>query len=113
MRNKTNKKRKPSVKKLTISVLGIPHKVIIQQFSDSNKDFTAFGETDISTGEIFINSIHPADRQIKTLVHEILEVINEHLEIGLSHNKITQLETGLYTSLDGIGKFIQFVDHSE
>ena len=109
MSNKQNKKRRSNVKKMTISVLGIPHTVIIKPVSAENKEFIMFGETNISTGEIFINSLHPEDRQIKTLVHEILEVINEHLELGLNHKNLTQLETGLYTSLDSIGRFIQFV----
>lgn len=107
--SKPKRRKSSSVKKLTISVLGIPHVVTIRPFKDEDDSVTSFGEADITTGEIFINSLHPSDRQIKTLVHEILEVLNEHLELGLNHKQITQLETGLYTSLDGIGQFIALV----
>lgn len=107
--SKPKRQRSSGVKKLTISVLGIPHVVTIRPFEDKDSSVTSFGEADISTGEIFINSLHPSDRQIKTLIHEILEVLNEHLELGLNHKQITQLETGLFTSLDGIGEFISMV----
>lgn len=101
--------KKKLKRSITISILGIPHRVIVKPVEDAHQDFTSFGEADISTGEIFINSLHPVDRQIKTLIHEILEVVNEHLELGLKHRQITQLETAIYSSLDGIGRFIQWV----
>ena len=101
--------KKDSVKKLTINVLGMRHEVIIRTFDQADKSLVEFGEVDISTGKIYINALHPPDRQIKTLIHEVLEVINEALELGLKHAQITQIETGMFTSIDGIGKFIDVV----
>ena len=100
---------KTSVKKMTIEILGRKHPVIIRLFDQPNANLVEFGETDISTGEILINALHPPERQIKTLIHEIIEVINEDLELKLKHCQITQLETGIYTSIEGIGKFIDLV----
>lgn len=49
--------------------------------------------------EIVIDSTLPVQNQESTLLHEILEQINYRYELGLSHDKITILETALYQVL--------------
>jgi len=44
--------------------------------------------------------LNQVESQIEScLIHEILEIINYHLEIKLEHNQISCLETGIYQSL--------------
>jgi len=39
------------------------------------------------------------DMRDSTLLHEIIEALNYHLELKLEHNQITSLEAGLYQTL--------------
>lgn len=45
------------------------------------------------------------DRQIveSTMIHEMLEAINKHLELELNHNVISQIEVGFYGALKSGG----------
>lgn len=46
--------------------------------------------------EIHLNKKLCEAMQCKTLVHEIIEVVNNELQIGLTHDQIVLLEAGLY-----------------
>jgi hypothetical protein len=41
------------------------------------------------------------DVRLSTLLHEVLEAINYHLEVGISEAQIKQLEVGLHTLVSG------------
>jgi len=41
----------------------------------------------------------PSDVRNSTLIHEIIEAVNYHLEVGLTEQKIKQLEVGLFQAL--------------
>lgn len=49
---------------------------------------------------IWIDSELPKAQQEATLIHEILEVLNQYFELNLEHNKISTLENGLYQALN-------------
>jgi hypothetical protein len=53
------------------------------------------------TGKQIITIDPRANQQSKesTLLHEIIEALDYHLELGLNHQTIMSLETGLYTVL--------------
>lgn len=42
--------------------------------------------------------MHP-DQQLSTLLHEIIEALNYHLDLGIQHQTIMALEAGLYQVL--------------
>jgi hypothetical protein len=48
---------------------------------------------------IFIEQTQCAQAQASTLLHEIIEALNYHLEMELNHDTICGLEAGLYTVL--------------
>lgn len=48
---------------------------------------------------IEISTKYPAECQESTLLHEIIEVINDLNELGLKHHQICALETGLWQVL--------------
>lgn len=48
---------------------------------------------------IEINTAYPVECQESTLLHEVIEVINDLNELGLKHWQICVLETGLYQVL--------------
>ena len=43
------------------------------------------------------------ERTASTLVHEIIEIINNHLELELPHHAISCLETGIFDALHSNG----------
>lgn len=45
----------------------------------------------------------PQQQQASTVLHEIIEAVNSHLELGLTHQQIMGLEVGLYETLREIG----------
>ena len=57
------------------------------------------GHFHAAKNEILINSSIVKELQETTLIHEIIEALNYHLELNLEHNKITSLESGLYQVL--------------
>jgi hypothetical protein len=48
---------------------------------------------------IEISTKYPIECQQSTLLHEIIEVINDLNELGLKHRQISALETGLWQVL--------------
>jgi len=52
-----------------------------------------------STGKqvVLIDPLQCKQAQESTLLHEVIEVLNYHLELGLGHQTIMALEAGLYT----------------
>ena len=55
-----------------------------------------FGECNHSKLTIEIDSSSPPPRQQQTLIHEIVEVLDFELNIGLKHHQVELLEGGLY-----------------
>lgn len=59
----------------------------------------SFGGCDVTKGIIYCSANVSGNLQESTLLHEILEALNYHLELGLKHPQITALEAGLYQVL--------------
>lgn len=81
---------------MKLKVLGKPFDLKIV---DSPLIGSACGHMDASKNEILINNRLCKSMQESTIIHEIIEALNYHLELGLEHNKITSLESGLYQVL--------------
>jgi hypothetical protein len=54
------------------------------------------GETDPVNNLIWIKASMPEDQRQATLLHEIIEYINEDLELKLKHHQISGLATALH-----------------
>lgn len=61
------------------------------------------GYCDMSRQELKIASDVPQDGKESTLLHEIIEALNYHMELGLEHRQISSLETGLHQVLSDNG----------
>lgn len=83
-----------------IHILGIPYKV---SFDHS---FEELGENqglfDSARQTIFIANDIGEDARRYTIVHECIEALNFHLELGLEHRQITGMEVGIYSILLGL-----------
>jgi len=62
-----------------------------------NAEFT--GRVIFKENKIKILKSYPVERQFRTLLHEIMHIIDEDLKIGFEENAICRLEVGLYSVL--------------
>lgn len=63
----------------------------------------AFGSHSPGALEIEYDQDTHRQMQESSILHEIIEAINYHLELRLRHNQIMALETGLYSTLIDAG----------
>lgn len=68
--------------------------VVFQEWA-SNR----LGAADLTPNKLYINSTLPTQQQESTLLHEVLEYINDSCDLGLTHIQIATLETMLYQVL--------------
>lgn len=59
-------------------------------------DGECVGQAFVHRGTVKICKELPADTQASTLLHEILEIINNDFELRLEHQQISTLEASLY-----------------
>lgn len=59
----------------------------------------ACGHMNVDDQVISLNPVYHKQNVESTLIHEILEAINELMKINLAHDQICQLETGLHQVL--------------
>lgn len=57
------------------------------------------GECSLEGLVIRLDPTRPLVRQHRTLVHEIIEALNDELDIGLKHHQVNLLEAGFYEVL--------------
>ncbi len=57
------------------------------------------GACQLDKNIIIISDGIPKQRQASTLLHEIIEVLNDSFELNFEHKVISQLEAGLYQVL--------------
>lgn len=62
-----------------------------------------FGEIDFLKSEINIHDGISKDKKISTIIHEIIEAGNYHLELELTHKQITGLEVAIFDTLTRAG----------
>lgn len=81
----------------TIRILGINYPVEFTDMMKSGANVNA-GSVDSTGCKIFISTkVNSPTHQRAVLLHEILEALNYRLELNLKHDKITQLESGLFS----------------
>jgi hypothetical protein len=55
-----------------------------------------FGSFDAQQQQIIISADLCKEQQVSTALHEVIEVVNYHLDLELEHSSIMALETALY-----------------
>ena len=83
-----------------LKILGYDYKVKPSTVIDLGGNYGT-----IDTDGFTIRIAKDVDRQVieSTMIHEILEAIEKHLELGLDHKVISQLEVGIYGALKSGG----------
>lgn len=92
-----------------LKILGYDYEVQVidsTQYNGSNCGFC-----DSLNNKIRLSDDLSPDMAGSTLLHEILEALNYHLEIKLEHSQLTSIEAGLYQVLkdNNLGRFDQFL----
>lgn len=94
-----------------LKILGYHYDVVENEDSGS---IEAFGRCQYARQRIMIASDLQPDNRESTLLHEIIEALNYHLELRLEHHVIMGLEVGLYqalvdngVSLEPLSRYIQ------
>lgn len=83
-----------------MNILGYEYDVEYSTVSGLNGNA---GECDLSNQTLRLATDIKMDAISSTLIHEILEALNYHLELDLKHNQISSLETGLFQVLSSNG----------
>jgi hypothetical protein len=76
-----------------MNILGYNYKLVHDRSSDI---IDANGRLHTATKTIQIANDIADQEVVSTILHEIIEGINHHLELNLEHNTIACLETALY-----------------
>lgn len=82
---------------MELKILGYDYTISVidsTQYNGSNCGFC-----DSAKQHIRLSDDLSQDMRNSTLLHEILEALNYHLELKLEHPQITSLEAGLYQTL--------------
>lgn len=79
-----------------INVLGLAYNISEQEDVSSG---TALGLCQFAKQQIILEKKQCQEQKEATLIHEILEAINNQLELELPHKTICSLETGIYQVL--------------
>lgn len=79
---------------MNVKILG--YEVEIREQKNLRLEHGAIGQSGQSSLWLSVDPSLPKDMQRSTLIHEIIEQLNYHLEMKLEHPQITQLESGLY-----------------
>ena len=91
-------KREEGGEMKNIEILGVAHKVTIGHLRTLIGSGNS-GLCEILHQQIFIDTDQSIERQRATLLHEIIEAVNNMLELDLPHEKISQLEVGIYSAI--------------
>jgi hypothetical protein len=78
---------------MKINDIKIGGKTFIVKFIDGLGDY---GSTDFDTQTILIRNGMTEENKLSTLIHEILEVLNDTYNLELKHQTIQTLEAGLF-----------------
>jgi len=83
-----------------MKILGYHYSIERQQ---GDFEFNYMGFVNAKDHKIIISADVCIDQQISTILHEIIEALDYHLELCLDHQTIMLLEAGLYQTLKDNG----------
>jgi len=83
-----------------IKIGGIIYSIeLIDEKEDDIHTTEFIGRVIFKDNKIKILNSYKPERQFRTLLHEIIHILDEDLKIGFEENGICRLETGLYQVL--------------
>jgi hypothetical protein len=82
--------------RINLKILG--YKYVID-YSNSVNDINTFGLFSSLDQKISIGNNLLEDQRASTVLHEVMEALNFHLNLDMEHHALTSLEAGLYTVL--------------
>ena len=90
-----------NLKKLpkTLKIGGHTYKVIVRKDRELQDGIPHLASVLTRSLTIWIDGRQSLSRMESCLIHEIIEILNYDLELDLPHEKISQLEAGLYQVL--------------
>lgn len=83
-----------------IKVLGYEYKI---ERRDDAFGMEAFGKCNVKSQTMPIASDLAPEQARSTILHEIIEALNYHLDLKMKHETIMRLEAGLYQTLTDNG----------
>lgn len=94
---------------MNLKILGHEYEVSIVDSTRYNGDNCGFCDT--VAAKIRLSDDLAPDMLASTLLHEVLEAINFHLELKMEHHVLTALEAGMYQVLkdNNLGRFDEFL----
>lgn len=84
-----------------MKILGYPYTLELDKTSKELGNNQ--GLCDLQNLQISVASDIPDDAKASVVVHEIIEALNYHLELGLKHRQIMALEVGIHQALSENG----------
>ena len=94
-------KSSPYIIPMDINILGYTYKL---DFDRSIDDMNGNqGECNFNKKSLSIAYDIDEDLMLSTVLHEIIEAVNYHLELDLEHPQIMGIEVGLHQALVGVG----------
>ena len=81
---------------MKINVLGHDYEI---SFDKSVTELDSYGETNFPAQKITIPFDLATQNKEASIVHEMLEILNYHLQLNLDHDKIMALESGVFQVL--------------
>ncbi len=84
-----------------VQAFGVKFEVILRD--DLENDNSAFGLVKFKGKQILIDSSLDYSQKVSTLIHEIIEIANEHMELGIEHRTICSLEAVIHQGLTSSG----------
>ena len=80
-----------------IKIGGIVYDIeFVNEINDDIHNAEYSGRVIYKNSKIKILGSYPVERQFRTLLHEIIHIIDEDLKIGFEENAICRLEAGLF-----------------
>jgi hypothetical protein len=83
-----------------MKILGLNYKF---DYSKDNYSANVYGQLFHTTQTIVVANDLTKQHTESAILHEIIEALNYHLELGLEHRTIMSLESGLYQVLTDAG----------
>ena len=85
----------------TIKIGGIEYSIeLVEEAKDEVNGAEYIGRVLFKENKIKILSSYSEEKQYRTLLHEIIHVLDEDLKVGLEEKDICRLEVGLYQVLN-------------
>ena len=80
-----------------LEIFGHLYEIIDRDEEKTGAD--SFGSHFGRINKIFLNTLVKGSQRESSFFHELIEAVNWHLQLKLSHDQIVGLETGLYSIL--------------